>query len=128
VEEASSAMSRELDALVAEKVMGWKRSQLNGDIYEKPNGAYVIIDSDPLSPWESYSPTTDANEDYEVLKHVRENWSCDRQEFLMWECFEVWQGRNRFPRWTLDEADHCAIYYEPGDYSKAALKALGIET
>ena len=86
-----------LDALVAEKVMGWTQV---GDVWGVPfrDGYYQH-----KANW-NWSPTIRADDDYEVLQHVRENWLPSQiklfQEYLL------------------------LVLYEPGDYGRAALKVL----
>lgn len=111
---------RELDAKVAEKVMGWKRSQFNANHFEISPSSYRSIVPES---WHGFEPSTNAVDDYEVLKHVRENW-----EQLMHDKFTECLGKI----WVKRREDktkfvNFAMCYEPGDYSRAALKALGEE-
>lgn len=73
-----------------------------------------VLDTNYVRPYTSCPAA-----DYEVLKHVRQNWENEllsRFEKSLWVC---WQ----FRLVTSDMAGFMA--YEPGDYSRAALKALG---
>ncbi len=90
-------MSAELDAKVEELVFG-----------KEP------------STW--FHPTTKADHDYMVLQYVREHWagSENRAHWEMLDAFEeeLLELRRHRPLWD-------SIAYEVGDYSKAALTAVG---
>lgn len=111
-------MSRELDALVAEKVFGISVARCmvidHGEtLYSGP-----VLESDggPPAPY-----TSDAGVDFEVLKHVRENWPDEPQMRRFTTCLILlWEARR--PESFI--GDNFELY-EPGDYSKAALKAIG---
>lgn len=101
-------MSRELDAKVAEKVFGLSVQEFqleDGDI------RYRLIDG--MAPARY---TEDARADYEVLRHIRETWTVDQITAYIFALHDLW-GR---------EGDICfEMSYRPGDWSRAALKALG---
>lgn len=111
-------MSRELDAKVATKVMGWR--QVEEYFGSSPTGRFnwccgtkKYIDFVPYS--------TDVKWDYEVLKHVREKWTREQQDKFAEACDDVMAVR------CTPNSQWWCIAYEPGDWSKAALKALGEE-
>ena len=110
-------MSRELDVLVAEKVMGWRLAI---------NGRWSVPSAHPMSNMPSDVPgfTTDPHDDYEVLKHVREKWDGDMQDKFTERLGDVFMKR----RGVSENRLNFALRYEPGDYSKAALNALGVNT
>lgn len=111
-------MSRELDAKVADKVMGWKfpfsAERMRGDWHDhwhdEINKTLYLPEQ---LPWF----TSNAGDDYEVLKHVREKWDEQMQVNFSGALAKIKFSRSH--RWELN--------YEPGDYSRAALKALGEE-
>lgn len=113
-------MTREIDALVAEKVMGWYGC-FNWGCYTSRK--YIDQKHPPEEEFkanEDWSPTTDLTADYEVLKHVREDWN---DAYRGWFCDElrvVWSTRANEDGWKNSYQQ----FYEPGDYSKAALKVL----
>lgn len=136
------ALMRELDAKVAEKVMGWKLFPVGyeGTDDETPEqkdydielrkagietvgwyawtGSNVFLWSDSLG--ECYKFTCDVSADYMVLKHVRETWT-DRQKDDFDNALEdiMIEKHAKYPNQWF------SILYEPGDWSRAALKALG---
>lgn len=64
--------------------------------------------------------TSDPSADYEVLKHVRETWSAEQQNKFDDALEDIMIAHTgKYPN-----AWH-SILYEPGDWSRAALKALG---
>ncbi len=103
-------MSRELDAKVAELVMGW-------DFVSEGYGRAPIFQHVPDLRYPVPPYTTNASDDYEVLKHVRETWS-DPDMVLGFQdsLNELWDAR-----WKGGPNLTIAYYYEPGDYSIAAL-------
>jgi hypothetical protein len=85
-------------------------SALDAKVAEKVLGTHWV-----------YPYTTDAGCDYEVLKHVREHWSENKHDEFTAALGAIWVERRKAVRTNF------AMCYEPGDYSKAALKALGEE-
>jgi hypothetical protein len=110
--------NRELDALVADKVMCWTPADLT-------DGRILWAVPGNRTAWSVPPFTTDSSADYLVLKHVRENWS----DLKLWDEFciqlHILQSARSHPRGFLPQW-HQGMY-EPGDWSKAALKALGEE-
>lgn len=100
-------MSREMDALVAEKVMGWTMSERLG---------YGLPIASSVPPVKCPEYTSDVADDYRVLQHVRENWEFAAR-FRM--------GQMLWAMWDL--RGHTELAYEPGDFSLAALAALGVK-
>jgi hypothetical protein len=117
-------MSRELDAKVAENVLGFPRTSSNQLC---PPGTKMPPHWHALACVSNF--TTNASADYEVLKHVRETWDRHKQESFTGRLNDLWTARNKYPEaWMYEELDqNCPLFYEPGDFSKAALKALGEE-
>jgi hypothetical protein len=54
--------------------------------------------------------------DYEVLGHVREAWEKSRRVDFVVACRELWERRGHI-------GSDPYLYYQPGDYAKAALLA-----
>lgn len=109
-------MSREIDAKVAEKVMGWREIVPFDGPWGVPNDGH---DSNLRAPVPRY--TTDASADCEVLKHVRETWeptAIDKFEKALWVAWQIRLVVSNLAGFMA---------YQPGDYSRAALKALGEE-
>lgn len=122
---------RELDAMVAEKVMGWKYHRC----HERGKGATVYHFLPPgeyppawwHKPTEHPKPpdnkkhrvfefdlpryTTDPAADYAVLVKVRESWTPEQTGAFVDALIALWH----YPT---------PIQYRPGDYSRAALAAL----
>lgn len=115
---------RELDAKVADKVMGWK---VHGRPFPGPghwvtdkNGAFIgNIDGGEVNE-KHWRPSVDAAADYEVLKRVRETWTDEQQDNFEVALEDIMIAKeSNYPNtWHV-------ILYEPGDWSRAALKALG---
>lgn len=62
--------------------------------------------------------------DYAVLKHVREHW-VERKLLRMRRWLSaLWKGRADDAMDTNDPMNLTPLYYEPGDYSRAALAVL----
>jgi len=125
-------MSRTLDALVAEKVMAWPiitehtpyrchRDTAGGVVVRRDDGSLMahIFQVGRGTPV-YWFPTSNASDDYEVLKHVRENWDRGNQLEFARALFSIQRQRGVF-------SFHPGYHYEPGDFSRAALKAIGEE-
>lgn len=107
-------MSREEDAEVAEKVFGLQINKLfTHDDYDP-----ILVLAADNKPPAAY--TTDPSADYEVLKHVRENWEDGPRLKFCDELNEIWASRALLSQWH----NSWEQFYEPGDYAKAALKAI----
>lgn len=143
--------NRELDALVAERVMGWEWcGQSDRPLYlVPPQEADTFRDECRRLPMPAVihetgfsarpgqgvvtrkTPrfTTDANDDYRVLEHVRE--TTHNHYWLMFCCHlhDLWSSR---PSRGMDKDGKPTggltwIPYLIGDYSRAALAAMGID-
>ncbi len=67
--------------------------------------------------------TTDANADYQVLCKVRDHWQWKQIDTFHFELLAIWQ--NRYYAFNPHRANvGFHLWYEPGDYSRAALNAL----
>ncbi len=121
-----SLVNRELDAKVAEKVMGWVRDEFAPHIFNTPNGGYRSLAESDFSGFE---PFKDVRDDYLVLKHVRESWVFSKRKQFAVNLQRLISDRvKQSPIENLTIAwPDVALLYESGDYSKAALKALGEE-
>lgn len=135
-------MSRELDALVAEKVMGWQwyvdlddvASKIHGYRYLHkgvPHWSRKASGNEPI--WHDHiyglpEFTTDPAADYEVLKHVRERWSLQDKTVFEDALSTLFADKFRRDRTGSIVSWNTSCLYEPGDYSMAALKALGLDT
>jgi hypothetical protein len=110
---------RELDAKVAEKVFG--ASTMTDDSWPFQE-SYPNPDYNGQIFWRLLRKyTSDAAADYEVLKHVREKWEDDLTYSFHESLFGLWRKRSKNAGWS----EMTPLVYEPGDYSIAALKALG---
>lgn len=110
--------SREFDALVATKVFGIELC----DHYGHPKCNKCELNH---SYWERITPplyySTDPNSDYTVLFEVRTNWDDVKQRKFAARLMEIHEQRA-----ALSKTRKCDnMLYEPGDYSLAALVALG---
>lgn len=86
-------------------------------VYEKDE-KYWRLETD-------FKPSTDASDDYLVLKHIRENW--DYADFMKMKEMQQDIVAERWKEQDLLLTPGPAtsfLYYEPGDYSRAALKVL----
>ena len=63
--------------------------------------------------------STDPSADYEVLRRVRETWDKHAKWSFREALWRIWTDRE-------DIAHTAVLLYQPGDYSIAALKALGV--
>lgn len=139
---------RELEALVAERVLGWHWVRFHDLEYESPDGPlarylvppanewleppdYVVCDlSDPrqaaLDTRLGYVPRyfTDPAADYAVLQHVRGAWDEERRRLFRHRLSMVWKRRVAPGPVYVGEVLH--DLYEPGDYSLATLSTLGL--
>lgn len=136
-------MSREIEILVAEKVMGWT--------YTRPANRYDLRSPGSLRPDfmldyqidfvdgpkpdvfvdTSMVPAylTDPAADYSVLVRVRETWSDDPEQKRFRVAFaKITEDRRaaKAGQWRASGSG-MFMFYEPGDYSRAALAALGVE-
>lgn len=110
--------SRELDALVAEKVMGWKweddRLTIEGH-YKDENGEYHS----------SFFPSTDIAAAWEVVEKF------DRYEIVKTELplptGEVWKPHVVLSHWKKDSFGTAFGDTVPHAICLAALKAIGVE-
>lgn len=130
---------REFDALVAEKVMGWKRYHFIGG-KRNPNFQFirqldpeyvagVVEECSETLPWFNDEPRcpnyTDPAADYAVLEHVRETWRCHEAEAFNKHITDIVQERwcNRDMA-TVNMNYPTIIDYLPGDYAEAALTVV----
>jgi hypothetical protein len=105
-------MTRELDAKVDKLVFGRNR------FAEQRTSGGITLPVELQIP--EYS--TCAAADYEVLKHVREKWGRQRMKKFVMALDDIWDARIGDKH---ESPGQWACMYEPGDYSKAALLALG---
>ena len=100
--------TRELDAWIAERVMGWTRSA--DGYWQDPN--YPLPEMLPPA----FHSTAFA--DYQVLVKVREEWDEKLSLAFVRHCSAIW----------VDREPECGTQgwpcYEIGDYSRAARAAL----
>lgn len=109
-------MSRAIDAKVADRVFGLKVEQNVGD--KKPR--FTLVDG--MAP-ARYSE--DPAADYEVLLYVRGKWDEPETRYFNSALQNLWMQREAQQRKYTVYGFWFGFWYEPGDYSKAALKALG---
>jgi hypothetical protein len=114
---AEMQAGRELDAMVAERVMGWTdradETAFGPELVMRPPTASGLHHRVP-----NYS--TDPAADYAVLEHVRESWERDPWFRLQDRLRRLQSSRDH--RHGREEDSACM--YLPGDYSRAALLAL----
>jgi hypothetical protein len=115
----------ELDVLVAE-LMGWTEVMpgLFGVPVGVPPGGTTMGTKQPITPY-----STDIAADYSVLCHVRETWGASNHESFFTLLWWAWAHRQDkdIKAATRDIAEGWGAmptYYQPGDYSRAALKAV----
>ena len=100
-----------INEAVAMKVMGWKLRTV-GCIsrWYAENGGFMYVRS-------HFTPTTNANHDYSVLKYVRENWSESDLSLFGRQliAIRINRGSKRSLSWIE------GIDYQIGDYAHAAL-------
>ena len=121
----------EMDALVAERVMGWKRCDESYECGGSVAARFVYRDGDGVFICcTSWMPkfSSDPSADYEVLKHVRDGWG--GKGAIYGEPFcnilaGIWRRRweERYPEETDSDGAFWGMY-QPGDYSRAALLAV----
>ena len=131
----------ELDALVAERVMGWGWVQFTryNNHFQSRKGRFLTSDPKwycsaheakrskisfvlhPCPYWQLVSFSSDIAADYEVLVFVRENWDKGKRLTFGFQLSTLFDDR-----WTIDDfgdIETAGYYYQPGDYSRAALAA-----
>ena len=111
---------RELDAEVARKVMGWEVHFRNTAFWVDAADANKLCDR-VLASVGDWRPSTDPAADYEVLKHVREQWDAEPQAEFKAALEDIWQPRSRSRGGLIH---FYILAYAVGDYSRAALAAL----
>jgi len=135
----------ELNALIAEKVMGWRivkklrqmppvtcnptkepDPSMFPFVWMAPLDCYRFRDNGDYCHYQAWgeglvwSPSTDPAADYEVLCHVRERWDAGARDIAGSELVELLSSR--VPEaYTLDWAP---LWYRTGDYGRSALMAL----
>ena len=115
----------ELDARVAMEVMGWSYQTFPDGPCPHVKHWYATSpcpENARHESWRAKCPrfSTDPAADYEVLKVVR-RWPDDRHPFFAKALERIWMDRcqhDSLPLWSM--------LYEPGDYSRAALKATEV--
>jgi hypothetical protein len=124
---------RELDALVAEKVMGWRwwihyhtdscrslyvaQSSKNG-YHKEWDGTHLAEDNRDFACAQEF--TTDASADCVVLKHVVANWNREDRVSLDYWLSKLQEDRKGGDGRPLTDR----MAYNPGDYSRAALAVV----
>ena len=112
--------NEQIDAAVPERVMGLSTHTMTLHVPGVRSPAF----DECRSPAQCFSPTTDANDDYAVLEHVRETWEGMGIEQFGDELERIWGARKH---------SHASIagpyfdLYEPGDYARCALAVLDEE-
>jgi hypothetical protein len=118
------------DLAVLFRIFGVKRAFLDPDDPEGRWAQYIPSGK----PWRTHAiearsvPAfhTSAGADYTVLRHVRETWNYDGLLAFNYEGLKDLQmerSREREERSPINW-DDCAMHYEPGDYSRAALRVF----
>lgn len=127
----------ELDLRVATDVLGWKpRGDRTFDACLPDGGCIATVDFLRLvypvavryAPGKpgllndidvcDFLPSTDANDDYAVLKFVRENWNRDKRLEFATKLFQAHHDRASEGVYVVSQN------YEIGDYSRAAVACL----
>lgn len=110
----------EIDALAAERVMGCQAGQCESKCYVDHNNDHWSVSSMFGHPGaRAFHPTSDPSTDYLVLVKVRGSW--DRRALKLFDdrLRALWVERFYDPRLRGRGAS-----YEPGDYARAALRAI----
>jgi hypothetical protein len=115
---------REMDARIAEKVMGWPVVPYVGWVLRQGpfvarEGGLVEVQGGENDRW---SPSTDIAADYSVLIQVRETWNASERQDFENELVAIWRMRAEQAK-----SPNCEMLYKPGDYSLAALACLDKE-
>jgi len=75
-----------------------------------------------------FTPSTNAQHDYEVLCKVREEWTYRKQYEFCLVCDDRNRPReseaNKVAESCLYDGRHALLFYEPGDYALAALQVI----
>ena len=118
------------NALVAERVMGWKRGQRgNWIVSVPPNHEWLSDDGGwepttkevtfPLEDLHIPPYSTDPAADYEVLVFVRENWEEAKRLSFGLQLSSILD--DRWGANDFGDVETAGYYYQPGDYSRGAL-------
>lgn len=110
---------RTLDARVARLIMGW-RPRIVRD-WPAPSRDGNTARSPDVPRY-----TSDPAADYEVLRRVRETWSYALNVEFARQLERTW--KDRLYAGTIGPFSNWACCYQPGDYARAALKTLELET
>jgi hypothetical protein len=122
---SSTPHSRRIDALVSERVMGWKEGTLAA--YAECVALYGQEETDEAFAWAGVLHyTSDPAADYLVLVKVRESWT-DGMHSAFLRILEASLRLRAAESETLDPKYDAWLMYKPGDYSHAALLALGVK-
>lgn len=120
IEQLNATKPRELDAMGAERIMGWTLETQRGNIRgaRTKDGKFWIIDGEQMQGFANiWNPSTDPAADYSILQFVREKWDSNQWCFFQRSLRQIQEVRNhRFGR-----DDDAACMYEVGDYLKSAL-------
>lgn len=105
-------------AAVAEKVLGWQRANKGGWFIHPPVRRRIV----------HFYPDTNANDDLLALHEVR-RWASTIELLPRFPAFylalnAVWQERSIGLVGERSDDKIAAVFYEVGDYSRAALAAL----
>lgn len=98
----------------------------HGNCYGDGTGAIQILCGEHVSCCEeSQVPDylNDANDDYLVLKYIVENWQHGKRYHFLHALQDVQKAEDRATDKTT--AMFLPLYYQPGDYSRAALLVVG---
>ena len=108
--------NREINRLVAEKVMGWVQGKYAKELYYKKNNGQIHGAVKFVKDW---SPATDIVDALQVAEK--------------WRLYEIHKVDNKYICWIYDESNNEEIFYEaeaptlPLAICLAALKAVGVE-
>ena len=116
----------ELNALIAEKVMGWRHD--SAGYWLDADGEQVAWSAQnvraAIYPEAVWSPSTDPTADYEVLCHVRKTWTPVAISRFAWELAMLWEARVDNKSVVAARAFAGDINYLPGDFARAGLMTL----
>ena len=121
----SDRTEREIDLLVASKIMGWPetdgldslarlKEQASGYVCDEIPYVFPSVGFCGATPWR---PTTDAGDDYSVLCHVRETWDGGSRGIF------VAFLRQRFEA-SMRDGENLLEQYRVGDFARAALAVV----
>lgn len=136
LQEIQSLPPAERDALVAEKVMGWKLLKYPPNLGEAKGDGYIFSTGlielfVPGFNEEYFQPSTNASIDYAVLKYFREKYGKENKSYsdykkmckLIYYLRGIYCQHETWASYACNDED-MVLAYEVGDWSTAALATV----